>query len=222
MTRELIEFLHMDTVLRLHEIAIADQGGDPSIRDRGLLESAVAMPQQQFAGEYLHPTIPAMAGAYAFHIAKNHPFVDGNKRAAFSAMIAFLTLNAWKLDADPLDAERTIVGLAAGEIDKDSLISWVMKNSHQKPSLELRQFFQAASRKPLREKTASPEAVPGSAEFDVCLRDAEHAIPLLKEIRADAEAHRLNGDSQALARCAAETALLMQFFRLAQDMGYEW
>jgi death-on-curing protein len=131
MTRARVEFLQIETVLRLHEIAIADQGGDSSIRDQGLLESALAVPQQQFAGEFLHPTIPSMAAAYAFHIARNHPFLDGNKRAAFSAMVAFLTLNGWRFDADPVDAERMIVGLASGIVDKESLHSWVLKNCHE-------------------------------------------------------------------------------------------
>lgn len=130
MTPPKVEFLEIDTVLRLHEIAIADQGGDSSIRDRGLLESALAVPQQQFAGEFQHPTIPSMAAAYAFYIARNHPFLDGNKRAAFSAMVAFLTLNGWQFDADPADAERMIVGLAAGTVDKESLHSWVLQNCH--------------------------------------------------------------------------------------------
>ena len=74
-------FLSVDDVLILHAIAIEDQGGEPSIRDRAMLESAVATPEQQFAGRYLHEDIPAMAAAYAFHICMNHPFVDGNKRA---------------------------------------------------------------------------------------------------------------------------------------------
>jgi death-on-curing protein len=72
-------FLSVDDVMTLHRIAIEDQGGDPALRDRGLLESAMAMPQQQFGGAYLHDSIPAMAAAYAFHVCKNHPFADGNK-----------------------------------------------------------------------------------------------------------------------------------------------
>ena len=75
-------FLSVDDVLVLHAIAIEDQGGDPLLRDHGLLESAVATPAQQFGGQYLHEDIPAMAAAYAFHICKNHPFADGNKRTA--------------------------------------------------------------------------------------------------------------------------------------------
>ena len=81
-------FLSVADVLVLHAIAIEDQGGDASIRDPGALDSAVAQPMQQFGGQFLHEDIPAMASAYAFHICMNHPFLDGNKRAATAAMIA--------------------------------------------------------------------------------------------------------------------------------------
>jgi death on curing protein len=72
-----------------------------------------------------------MAAEYAFHIAKNHPFVDGNKRAAFSSMIAFLLLNGWRLNASEADAESTIVRLAAGEISKQQLTEWVEQHVRQ-------------------------------------------------------------------------------------------
>ena len=94
-----LRFLSVDDVLALHAIAIEDQGGDPTVGDRTMLESGMPMPAQQFGGEYLHDGIPAMAAAYAFHICQNHPFVDGNKRAGTAAMIAFLADNGWKLDA---------------------------------------------------------------------------------------------------------------------------
>jgi death-on-curing protein len=116
-------------VLILHAIAIEDQGGDPTLRDRGLLESAVAMPAQQFAGAYLHPDIPAMAAAYAFHICKNHPFVDGNKRAETAAMIAFLAENGWSFDVTADAADAVIVELAAGAIDKTPFTEWVRKHT---------------------------------------------------------------------------------------------
>ncbi|MCC6426945.1 MAG: type II toxin-antitoxin system death-on-curing family toxin [Phycisphaerales bacterium] len=217
-----IHFLSIETVLRLHEIAIADQGGDPSLRDRGLLESALAMPQQQFSGEYLHPTIPAMAAAYAFHIGKNHPFVDGNKRAAFAAMLAFLTLNAWKLDAEPDDAERTILSLAGGTLGKEELTTWVERSSHEKPSFELRDFFHAVSHQQLREGMAASVAVPQGEEFSTSLREAEQAITMLREIRDEAAHHHLTGNAEGLKRCGVEMALLMHLYRLAEDMGYEW
>ena len=77
-------FLTVDHVLTIHRRVIDEFGGDPALRDRGLLESAVMMPAAQFGGGYLHDGIPAMAAGYLFHICKNHSFVDGNKRTALA------------------------------------------------------------------------------------------------------------------------------------------
>src|SRR5262245_27589470 len=114
MTAATIRILEEVDALRLHSIAITDQGGDPSLRDRGLLLSALAQPAQQFGGDYLHDGIAAMAAAYAFHICKNHPFIDGNKRAAFACMVSFLVSNQWSLDASIDEAEQAILRLASG------------------------------------------------------------------------------------------------------------
>ena len=73
-------FLSIDNVLYLHASAIREEGGSDGLRELALLESAVMMPQQQFGGNYLHPDLPSMAAAYLYHIACNHPFIDGNKR----------------------------------------------------------------------------------------------------------------------------------------------
>ena len=124
-------FLSVDDILTLHAIAIEDQGGDSSVRDRALLESAIATPAQQFSGQYLHEDIPAMAASYAFHICMNHPFVDGNKRAGAAAMIAFLSDNGWSFDAATDEAETMILQLAAGALDKAAFTAWVRKHVHQ-------------------------------------------------------------------------------------------
>ncbi|MGA3065436.1 MAG: type II toxin-antitoxin system death-on-curing family toxin [Tepidisphaeraceae bacterium] len=124
-------FLSVEDVLKLHAIAIEDQGGDATLRDRALLESAVAIPAQQFSGRYLHEDIPAMAAAYAFHISKNHPFVDGNKRAATAAMIAFLCDNGWRFEATADDAEPVILELAAGSLDEAAFSEWARKHMHE-------------------------------------------------------------------------------------------
>lgn len=121
-------FLSVDDVLVLHAIAIEDQGGDSSIRDRGMLESTVAVPAQQFNGEYLHPDISAMAAAYAFHICSNHPFIDGNKRAAVAAMIAFLSDNGKMFEAATDECERVILQLAEGRLEKMEFTNWVSKH----------------------------------------------------------------------------------------------
>lgn len=132
MSDQVISFLTLDDVLRLHKLAIEDQGGDPAILNAGLLDAALAMPQQQFGGAYLHPDIPSMAAAYAFHICKNHPFADGNKRAAFAAMVAFLVINEWLLNATNEEVEQAILALAAGHTSKEALTAWVVARAHSR------------------------------------------------------------------------------------------
>ena len=99
-------FLTLDEVLEIHQQQIDRYGGAPGIRDQGTLESALAQPLTSFDGHYLHASIPAMAAAYLFHICRNHPFLDGNKRAGANAAITFLLLNDWDpvLDEDELEA----------------------------------------------------------------------------------------------------------------------
>ncbi len=86
-------FLTVDDVLQIHEEQLACYGGADGIRDRGLLESAVAMPQASFGGDFVHANLFTMAAAYAFHIAENQPFVDGNKRTGLVSALVFLDLN---------------------------------------------------------------------------------------------------------------------------------
>jgi death-on-curing protein len=82
-------FLTLDEVLEIHEQQIELYGGSHGVRDMNLLESALGVPQATFGGEYLHPTVGAMAAAYLFHITQNHPFFDGNKRTGANAAITF-------------------------------------------------------------------------------------------------------------------------------------
>ena len=84
------EFLTVEDVLQIHDEQLSAYGGATGIRDQGLLESAVAMPQASFGGAYLHEDLPHMAAAYAFHIAQNQPFLDGNKRTGLVAALVFL------------------------------------------------------------------------------------------------------------------------------------
>lgn len=118
-------FLSVEDVLFLHADTIAVDGGSEGIRDHGLLDAAVAMPRQQFGGQFLHEDLAAMAAAYLFHIAKNHPFVDGNKRAAVMSALAFLTLNGVKRLPAPDKLEVTTRNVAAGEMSKDQLTKWM-------------------------------------------------------------------------------------------------
>ena len=111
-------FLTVDEVLELHAFQIEQFGGDPGIRDMGLLESAVAQASQQFGGQFLHEDLTAMAAAYLFHIAQNHPFADGNKRTGLHAALTFLAMNDMDLDIPADQGEALVIGVATGQIGK--------------------------------------------------------------------------------------------------------
>lgn len=119
-------WLDQRTVLALHAELIREYGGLAGVRDEGLLESAMARPQNLVA--YGTPTLAEMAAAYAFGIARNHPFVDGNKRVALAAADVFLQLNGHEIIAEEVEAVAIIRDLAAGEIDEEDLAAWITAN----------------------------------------------------------------------------------------------
>jgi len=106
-----------------HAELLTEHGGSAGLRDRGLLESALARPQNLAA--YGEPTAFELAAAYAFGIAKNHPFVDGNKRVSFVASVTFLELNGWQFAATEEDAAITFLGLAGGKVTEQDLSRWL-------------------------------------------------------------------------------------------------
>lgn len=116
-------WLDIDIVLDFHAEQLALFGGADGLRDRGLLESALARPLNEF--DYGEGGIAALAAAYGFGIARNHAFVDGNKRTALASMIVFLGLNGLDLDAPQEAATAMILSLAAGEITEAVLAHWV-------------------------------------------------------------------------------------------------
>ena len=120
------EWLDVNIVLDVHAEQLALFGGADGVRDRGLIESALGRPRHKFA--YGESDLAALAAAYAFGIAKNHPFVDGNKRTAFASMLVFLGLNGIDFDVPPQDATVMIVSLAAGEVSEESLARWIRDN----------------------------------------------------------------------------------------------
>lgn len=111
----------METVLQIHQRMVAEFGGDVGIRDRSLLESAIAMPRQQFAGDYLHSSLSEQAAAYLYHLCSNHAFLDGNKRTALATAEFFLLLNDAQLLATNDELLRITMGVAEGTIDKKTL-----------------------------------------------------------------------------------------------------
>lgn len=115
----------MENVIELHRVTLAREGGTQGVRDYGLLESAVSSPRQSFGGEYLHPDIPSMAAAYLYHVVKNHPFVDGNKRAGALSLLLFLHGNQPHPVPEPDDLERVTLSVADGSMDKGALVAWL-------------------------------------------------------------------------------------------------
>ena len=113
----------------LHDESIAEHGGAGGLRDEGLLESALARPLNLVA--YGDPDAAALAAAYATGLARNHPFVDGNKRAAFLAAGMFLALNGWRLVATQADATLTMLAVASGTLDEAAFAAWL--RSHLQP-----------------------------------------------------------------------------------------
>lgn len=125
---EMIRFLSVRDVIQIHEDTIAMEGGMPALRDPGLLESAVTMPQQQFSGRYLHSGLVEMAAAYMFHIAMNYPFRDGNKRAAVMSALVFLDINGIETLPNQEILEEITMRLSAGEVNKVELTRWLKEH----------------------------------------------------------------------------------------------
>jgi len=116
------KFLSLAHVLRIHQESIDNYGGSPGLRDRGLLESAIGQPRAQFAGEYLHEDLAAMAGACLYHVVANHPFVDGNKRTGAMTAYIFLSINDVELNATQTDYADFVLRVAAGKASKEDAI----------------------------------------------------------------------------------------------------
>lgn len=119
-------WLELDIVLDFHAEQLALFGGPDGVRDLGLLESALGRPQNKFA--YGETDLAVLAVAYGFGIARDHPFVDGNKRSALASMIVFLNLNKLALVAPQGAASAIVLALAAGEIGEDVLARWIADN----------------------------------------------------------------------------------------------
>lgn len=111
----------------LHDESLVDHGGAPGLRDEGLLDSALARPLNLLA--YGDPDFAELAAAYGVGLAKNHPFVDGNKRAAFLSVGLFLMLNGYRLAAGQAEATIAMLAVAAGDLDEAAFAAWIRANS---------------------------------------------------------------------------------------------
>jgi death on curing protein len=122
-------FLTVGEVLRIHETQMELFGGQGGVRDLGLLESAIAVPQAGFSNSYLHADIFEMAAAYLFHIVQNHPFLDGNKRTGTVAAIAFLGMNDIEVDIDDDALVGLVFSVAEGKTEKASIADFLRSHA---------------------------------------------------------------------------------------------
>jgi death on curing protein len=117
------KWVNRQVLLLLHEESLAEHGGASGLRDKGLLDSALARPLN--LALYEQPDAAALAASYGLGLAKNHAFVDGNKRAAFLAVGLFLAVNGYRLRASQADATLTVLDVAAGSMDEAALAQWI-------------------------------------------------------------------------------------------------
>lgn len=122
-----MNFLTLPEVLEIHRDQVTRYGGTLGLRDIELLKSAIAMPMATYGGEFLHTDVYEMAAAYLFHLVKNHPFLDGNKRVGAVSALVFLALNGQDLDAPENDFAETVLAVARGELDKSQLAVFIRR-----------------------------------------------------------------------------------------------
>lgn len=120
-------FVSVGDAITIHRRMVDEFGGDSGLRDRGLLESALAMPKAMFGGDYLHVDLPSMAAAYHYHLCTNHPFVDGNKRVAVAVAEVFLRANGLQLEATDDEIVELTLAVASGATGKPEVIDFYVK-----------------------------------------------------------------------------------------------
>jgi death-on-curing protein len=125
-------FLTLDEVLALHADQVRRYGGEAGLRDAGLLSSALAVPRATFDGTFLHGTLYEMAAAYLFHVCQNHPFLDGNKRTALAAALAFLWLNDIEIVADPDELTELVLEVARGRAAKSEVAVFLGRHARDR------------------------------------------------------------------------------------------
>ena len=119
-----ITFLEFEDIIEIHDIVLRKYAGNPGIRDVNLLLSAIYQPQQTFEGNFLYDSISKMAAVYAYHIAENQPFIDGNKRTAFAASVVFLKLNNHQLNATNEEVYQLFIDMTNKKFSKEELFKW--------------------------------------------------------------------------------------------------
>jgi death-on-curing protein len=127
-------FLTLDEVLAIHADQIRRYGGKGGLRDLALLQSALGTTETTFDGDYLHTDLFEMASAYLFHIVRNHPFIDGNKRTGLMTALVFLGLNSFELTADPEELFELVSGVSTGEVAKAEVAVFLQRQSRARDS----------------------------------------------------------------------------------------
>ena len=122
-----MKFLSLTEVLAIHRDQVSRYCGTTGIRDIELLKSALGIPMATFGGEFLHTDVFEMAAAYLFHLVKNHPFLDGNKRVGAVAALVFLLLNGHDFDAPEDDLVEMVLSVAQGQIDKAEVAVFIRR-----------------------------------------------------------------------------------------------
>lgn len=123
-------WLTVEAVLAMHEQLVAEHGGSSTVRDHGLLESALAAPKHRYA--YGERDIFVLATAYAYGITRNHPFIDGNKRTAFLAAYTFLGINGWELNAPEEQVVSAVLGLSDRSMSAEAFAEWLRGANRQR------------------------------------------------------------------------------------------
>ncbi len=118
-----------DVVPAIHSRQLAEHGGASGVRDQGLLESTLLAPKNRW--HYEKSSIEELAACYAYHLAKNHPFVDGNKRTAYVCMRLFLKLNGLDVEADMQEKVRVMLDLSAGRTELEKLTAWITSKTRR-------------------------------------------------------------------------------------------
>ena len=117
----------------IHSDLLQRYGGKAGLRDIALLQSALAQPKVTVGRKFVHKSLFDKAAAYGFHLCKNHPFIDGNKRVAFVLMDLFLQRNGWEIAANEEDAYSLMIDLSSGNVSKTELSSWLKNHSARLP-----------------------------------------------------------------------------------------
>lgn len=214
-------FLTKDDVLSLHRASIDMYGGTDGILDDGALKSALAQPRQAFGGEFAHEFPFGMAAAYGYHLAMNHAFRDGNKRAAFAAMVVFLRMNGWNFELPDERAADVMLEMIAEHRDKAWLAERLAGASRARPSLELRDFFHSL-RTDLVDELMQIRQGHQPSELAESVRQAHDAMPILDDFLTHANIAKLAGNEADGTYWDGQRALLVALVRRAAALGYEW